>query len=276
MTLDDEDDLRRSALQNAQSIFAARQRADEALRRSEAQFRHLADSLPQIVWASRPVGYVDYYNERWYEFTGFPRDSFGDQSWKEIIHPDDQPRTVDAFRASIRTGDICQIEYRFKDRQSGGYRWFLGRAFPARDEHGAIYRWFGTCTDIDDTKRNEETTRFLAAASAALAEVSGYEETLGRIVSLAVPAFADWCAIDMVDGTAVRRVGAMHADPARTQFAHELFNRYPRSLSDPAGPMNVIRTGELEWAEKVPDDFLPSVCRDDEHLRMARELGLRS
>lgn len=142
MTGPDEDDIRLSALQNAQSIFAARQRADEALRRSEAQFRHLADSLPQIVWASRPDGYLDYYNERWYDYTGFSRDSFGDESWTGILHPDDLQRTVDAFQESIRSGDIYQIEYRFRDRLSGGYRWFLGRAVPVRDEQGAIYRWF--------------------------------------------------------------------------------------------------------------------------------------
>ena len=66
--------------------------------------------MPQLIWTATAEGTPDYYNERWYEFTGFPRDSFGDQSWKEIIHPDDQPRTVDASRASIRTGDIYQID----------------------------------------------------------------------------------------------------------------------------------------------------------------------
>lgn len=277
MSPGDEEELRSAALQNAQSIFTARQRAEQALRRSESQLQQLADSLPQMVWASRPDGFIDYYNERWYEYTGFARDSFGDASWAPILHPDDLQRCLDTWSHSIRSGELYQIEYRFMDRQTGGYRWFLGRAFPVRDEHGNIYRWFGTCTDIDETKRNEETTRFLATASAALADVMHNENTLQRVAALAVPAFADWCAIDMFDGpAAVRRVAVMHSDPAKTQLVQDIFDRYPRHLSDPGGPMKVMRTGELEWAEHVPDESLPAMCRDDEHLRIVREVGLKS
>jgi PAS domain S-box-containing protein len=134
-------------------------RAEEALRRSEAQFRQLADALPQIVWTARPDGFIDYYNERWYEFTGFPRGEYGEASWKPILHPDDAERCVETYFGCIRSGQLYQIEYRFKDRSTGGYRWFLGRAYPVRDEEGRIVRWFGTCTDIDDTKRAEEALK---------------------------------------------------------------------------------------------------------------------
>jgi two-component system, sensor histidine kinase len=133
-----------------------RKLAEEALRRSEAQFRQLADSLPQIVWTARPDGYLDYYNERWYEYTGFPRGQYGEASWVPILHPDDVRRCKDTYYGCIKSGRPYQIEYRFKDRATGGYRWFLGRAFPVRDGQARIVRWFGTCTDIDDTKRAEE------------------------------------------------------------------------------------------------------------------------
>jgi PAS domain S-box-containing protein len=122
--------------------------------------------MPQIVWAARPDGYTDYYNKQWYDFTGFP-ENYGDQSWKPILHPDDVKRSFDHFYECIRQERPYEIEYRFKDRATGGYRWFLGRALPVRDEAGRIIRWFGTCTDIDEQKQTEQT---LAEAQEVLRE----------------------------------------------------------------------------------------------------------
>ena len=96
---------------------------------------------------------------RWYEFTGFPRDKFGDQSWLPILHPEDKEHGLETYYGCMQSGRLFQIQYRFKDRKTGGYRWFLGRAYPVRDEDGRIVRWFGTCTDIDDTKRAEESLK---------------------------------------------------------------------------------------------------------------------
>ena len=136
--------------------IAVRRAADEKLRASEARFRQIADTMPQIAWAARPDGYVDYYNERWFEFTGFPRHEFGVSSWEPVMHPDDAKRSMNTYFDCIRSGTPYRIEHRFKDRASGGYRWFLGQALPVRDERGEITRWFGTSTDIDDQKRAEE------------------------------------------------------------------------------------------------------------------------
>jgi PAS domain S-box-containing protein len=134
-------------------------RAAEALRRREAEFRQLADAMPQIVWTARADGYLDYYNERWYAFTGFPRGQGGDASWEPILHPDDRPLCRDVWYNAVRTGQPYQIEYRFQDRRTGDYRWFLGRALPVRDEAGRVVRWFGTCTDINDQKEAEEALK---------------------------------------------------------------------------------------------------------------------
>ena len=129
-----------------------RKRAEQALRASEMRFRELANAMPQIVWAARPDGYIDYYNRRWYEYTGFA-EGYGQESWEPILHSDDVRRCVETYFGCIRDGKPYQIEYRFKDRFRGGYRWFMGRAVPIRDERGEIVRWFGTCTDIDDVKQ---------------------------------------------------------------------------------------------------------------------------
>ncbi len=130
-----------------------------ALQDSEARFRELANAMPQIVWMARPDGYVDYYNDRWYEYTGFPRGDGGDASWEPIIHPDELQFCLDRWYHSIRTGEAYEIEYRYLDRRTGDYRWHLGRALPIRDHAGRILRWYGTATDIDAQRRAEAMAR---------------------------------------------------------------------------------------------------------------------
>ncbi len=123
-----------------------------ALRDGEARFRAIADSMPQMVWSTLPDGYHDYYNARWYEFTGVPAGSTDGEAWSGMFHPDDQDVAWSRWRHSLETGEPYEIEYRLR-RHDGVYRWTLGRALAIRDRSGAIIRWFGTCTDIDDSKR---------------------------------------------------------------------------------------------------------------------------
>jgi len=125
--------------------------ARRALTDSEGRFRTLADTMPQMVWSTLPDGYHDYYNARWYEFTGVPDGSTDGEGWNGMFHPDDQDRAWARWRQSLTSGDPYEIEYRLRYRD-GTYRWVLGRALPIRDEEGRIVRWFGTCTDIHEQK----------------------------------------------------------------------------------------------------------------------------
>ncbi|RYX80009.1 PAS domain S-box protein, partial [bacterium] len=117
----------------------------------EAKFRILADAMPQMVWSTLPDGFHDYYNARWYEFTGVEPGSTDGEGWNGMFHPDDQEKAWSVWRHSLKTGDPYEIEYRLRDAH-GEYRWTLGRALPIRDTDGEITRWFGTCTDIHDQK----------------------------------------------------------------------------------------------------------------------------
>jgi len=130
-------------------VAAARQ--ERALEESELRFRTLADAMPQMVWSTLPDGFHDYYNARWYEFTGVPAGSTDGEAWNGMFHADDQDRAWKAWRYSLATGDPYTIEYRLRHRD-GTYRWVLGRALPMRSEDGRITRWFGTCTDIHAQK----------------------------------------------------------------------------------------------------------------------------
>jgi PAS domain S-box-containing protein len=132
--------------------------AQEALRESEAKFRAITNSVDQMIWSTRPDGFHDYYNDRWYEYTGVPYGSTDGLAWNGMFHPEDQKRAWAVWRHSLQTGEPYHIEYRLRHR-SGHYRWVLGRAQPVRDEAGAIVRWFGTCTDIQDIVDAREVLR---------------------------------------------------------------------------------------------------------------------
>ena len=136
-------------------------RISEALVESEMRFRTLADTMPQMVWSTLPDGFHDYYNKRWYEFTGVPEGSTDGEGWNDMFHPEDQERAWKTWRHSLATGEPYQIEYRLK-HHSGTYRWTLGLALPIRDAGGQIIRWFGTCTDIHETRLVAEERELVA------------------------------------------------------------------------------------------------------------------
>ena len=133
----------------------------EALAESELRFRTLADAMPQMVWSTLPSGLHDYYNARWYEFTGVPEGSTDGEGWNGMFHPDDQDRAWSVWRQSLETGEPYQIEYRLR-HHSGEYRWTLGLALPIRDTSGNIVRWIGTCTDIHEARLVAEERELVA------------------------------------------------------------------------------------------------------------------
>lgn len=135
--------------------------AAKALSQSRAQLQVLTDAMPQMVWSTRPDGFHDYYNARWYEFTGVPEGSTDGEGWNDMFHADDRERAWTRWRRSLETGEPYEIEYRLRHR-SGVYRWTLGRALPVRDDDGAIVRWIGTCTDIDGAKQAAEQNELLS------------------------------------------------------------------------------------------------------------------
>lgn len=134
--------------------------ARNALRESDLKFQTLADAFPHMVWSTLPDGFHDYYNARWYEFTGVPEGSTDGEAWNGMFHPDDQERAWARWRQSLKSGNPYEIEYRLRHR-SGEYRWVLGRAMPMHDCKGEIVRWMGTCTDIHEQKEIAERNEIL-------------------------------------------------------------------------------------------------------------------
>jgi PAS domain S-box-containing protein len=136
-----------------------RKLAEEALRRTEKRFRELADSMPQLVWTANPDGTVDYYNKRVAEYDGLVQQRpEGIWHWKQVLYPDDEARTVEAWNHSVVTGETYEVEHRLRMRD-GSYRWHLSRAIPTRENGGEIVKWFGTATDIHDLRFAQEELR---------------------------------------------------------------------------------------------------------------------
>ncbi|HJT78420.1 MAG TPA: ATP-binding protein, partial [Gemmataceae bacterium] len=251
-------------------------RSEEALRRSEARFRQLADTMPQIAWTARADGAIDYLNRRWTEFTGLPQTA-GNDAWGPILHPDDARPAAERWAACVRSGAPFDMEIRLLDRRLQTYRWHLIRTVALCDEAGSVARWFGTATDIHEQKRAEESARYLAAASAALASVVDYESTLQKVANLAVPHFADWSAVDVAnDDGSLRRLAVAHQDPAKVALVYELMREYPPDPQAPAGALAVLRTGKPVILSDITDAMLVQGAKDERHLGLIRSLGLRS
>jgi len=107
--------------------FDSKISAKEALAVSEAKFRAMTDALPQMVWSTRSDGFHDYYNARWYEFTGAPYGTTDGEGWNEMFHADDREQAFARWQHCIATGEDYEVEYRLR-HHSGEYRWTLGRA----------------------------------------------------------------------------------------------------------------------------------------------------
>jgi len=155
-------DLQREGLRVlADSVMARLRDRREALgmrrtlHESEERFRTLADAMPQMVWSTHADGVPDYYNARWYAYTGMPAGTIGSVRFDDLCHPADLPQTVAAWTAALESGAAFETEYRLL-RQDGDFRWTLTRALPIRDEAGTIVRWIGTSTDIHDSKTASE------------------------------------------------------------------------------------------------------------------------
>ena len=152
--------------------MTARKQAEAERDRSELMFRTLADTMPQMFWITNPDGYHEYFNQRWYEYTGTTLEQTQGEGWQHILHPDDVQRTIEVWQNSLQTGKTYEIEYRLRCVSNGEYRWHLARAFPLRDRDGQIVQWFGSCTDIQDQKLAiEERAQALERERAARIEL---------------------------------------------------------------------------------------------------------
>ncbi len=126
-------------------------RLEATLREQASELRQMAESLPILVWGCRPDGACDYVSRQWVRYTGVGEAEQLGQGWMELVHRDDRQRVEDGWRRAVDGGAPFAAELRLR-AGDGSYRWFVARSAPIRDERGAVVKWYGTATDVDDLK----------------------------------------------------------------------------------------------------------------------------
>ncbi|MFZ0817019.1 MAG: diguanylate cyclase [Candidatus Sulfotelmatobacter sp.] len=121
----------------------------------ELYFQTMAEAVPEILWTADPSGGDDFFNRRCFDYTGMTFEQLRGAGWTVIVHPDDLPVCAEKWESALRTGEPYNVQYRLRGKD-GTYRWFLCRANPIHDSKGKIVKWFGTCTDIEEQKKNQQ------------------------------------------------------------------------------------------------------------------------
>jgi PAS domain S-box-containing protein len=159
--------------------------SETAVRESEEEFRSLAESMPQIVWATRADGWNIYFNQQWVDYTGMTLEESYGQGWNKPFHPDDRQRAWDAWQNATQNNATYSLECRLR-RFDGIYRWWLVRGVPQLNAAGETVKWYGTCTDIEQIKQadeeHQETRSWLAAALQSMTDAVFISDADGNFI----------------------------------------------------------------------------------------------
>jgi len=196
----------------------------------------------------------------------------------EMLGQDGHPYPSDKLpaRAVLTGAPSARAVIRYRSRNAGPWRWSEVNAHPITDAEGTVVQAINVFRDVTAERDADERRRFLLRAVDELSSSLNYEATLAAVARLAVPALADWCAVDIVDGHQLKRLATAHVDPAKVASVAELARRYPPNPSSPNGVHEIIRTGKAQLMSEIPRELLTAAAVDEEHLRLIEQLELRS
>ncbi|MEH1916545.1 AAA family ATPase [Nostoc sp.] len=270
----------------------------QGLENSQAQLNLALKSSQIGVWSWDIASDRFDWDEQIYQLFGLTPETFAGTSEAILdrLHSDDRRLLVQSLSRAINQGVEHNLEYRII-RDDGSIRYAACRGKAFFNEAGKATHMSGVVLDITDRKQseaeriqliqeqtarleaeaNQQRSGFLAQVSATLASSLDYESTLASVANLVVPYFADWCSIDLLqDNQSINRVAVAHRDSGKVKLGWELHQRYPRKLDEPQGVPKVLRTGLAEMVTEISDVALVEGIPDPEHLRIVRELGLKS
>jgi PAS domain S-box-containing protein len=191
------------------------------------------------------------------------------------VHPEDRDYLRSLMTNAATGGRSHHGEYRIIWSDSSVH-WIEINGDMFHDEAGAPLYMVGVSVDITRRKRTEQDLKFLAKASVELAGLIDPQSTLDRLAYLAVPSFADWCAIDLLEDGVLRRVAVAHVDPRKVQLARTLHQRFPPDPNAMHGAWQVIRTGRPQFFRELDPESLRTTIKDPARIDALKEIGVRS
>jgi PAS domain S-box-containing protein len=255
-------------------LSAGRDHAEAEMRSSERRVRTMLETANEGVWLIDRDARTQYVNDRMATLLGATPDRMTVSSVLDFVFPEDMPDARTWIDANL-AGRSEELDFRFR-RADGEEVLVVAGTSPVRDDAGRVVGILGLFTDVTARRRAEAALRLLDEAGRALASSLDYEETLQRVVWLAVPALADWCLVDLLDeGGIARRVAVAHADPKHAELAARLLEISPSSSID--GPEErVMRDGSSLFLESVTDEQIQAAAQGAEHLVLLRSIGIVS
>jgi PAS domain S-box-containing protein len=274
------------AVANVLGSAVQRQRIEEQLRTSKDQLEVILGGIANGITVQSGSGELIYANDAAARMIGFPS---AEELLRtpprevmarfEVEDEDGRPVGLEQLPGwiALRGQEGPQVVLRYRVLATGDERWAMVKASPVFDGMGRVQFAVNIFQDITDRKRAEDAQRFLSEASALLGSSLNYEATLSRVARLAVPRIADWCSVHLVDQDGgVQRLAVAHANPDKVRFAEELQRKFPPNPESGTGVYRVLRTGEPEVYPEITDELLAASAQDEEHLRILREVGMRS
>jgi PAS domain S-box-containing protein len=258
--------------------------AEEALREGEERFRTLANNISQLAWMADEKGYIFWYNQRWFEYTGTTLEEMAGWGWQKVHHPDHVQQVVAKISKCFQSGEVWEDTFPLRGRD-GNYRLFLSRAVPIRDPEGKVLRWFGTNTDITERmqseehlvkivgelkRSNDELQQFAYVASHDLQEplrmVASYTQLLAQRYKGRLDSDADEFIAYAVDGA--NRMQGLIQDLLAYSRAGTNGKALREISSEKAlkGALTNLQVTIKESGAVVTHDLLPSITTDETQL----------
>jgi PAS domain S-box-containing protein len=273
------------ARERATALAASNEALNTELRATEARLDGILGSLGEAVTVHDEQGRTVYVNDAAVELLGSPdaQDVLEAEPGElakrfTITHEDGSPVQLEDLpgRRLVAGESGASLLTHSVRRDTGEAFWLLTKATLYEDPSGAKLA-INIIEDVTDAKDAELRQRFLAEASQLLASSLDYEQTLERVARMVVPQLADWCGIDMIDEHGeMHQVAVAHVDPEKVEMARDLRRRYPPDPDAPTGIPAILRGGPAELYTEIPDELLVTAAHDEEHLRIIREVGMRS
>lgn len=271
------------------SILASsveRIRAEDELRRSRDELAIILNGITEGVTVQNPDGNLIFANQTAAEILGF-------QSPAEVLSVS-LAELMSRFEMLDETGRLFPLEnlpgrkalrgdpkasarIRFRVKATGEERWSIADATPVFDKNGQVAQVVNIFRDVTDLLQSEQRQKLLSEAGSLLTSSIDYQTTLANVANLIVTNLSDWCSIYlMTEKEEVKQLVVAHRDPSKLELAQEFQRRYPPDPTSDQGVIQVLRTGVAQYYPEISDESLGSFKRDDDHLRMMRELEIHS